>query len=222
MRASLGNCWQRARKIQVLLLAGAAGLLTLTYTHCGGIGNAGSALGPVQAKNICNCLPIEPDYADYRHLAKHVAIPSDVAVQEITVADILAWPQNIPILPPEAPRSGRELQVFHVAQAYLQNASVNSADCDVHMEISATPDKTAARVVLETPVDSEYCSARKSIQTQLAQKGFTLDAQHGGELPNALPAEVLGMAFEDFEHSRGSDQVATLWELHPATVTLLP
>jgi hypothetical protein len=125
-------------------------------------------------------------------------------------------------LPPEAQRSGRELQVFHVAQAYLQNASVNSADCDVHMEISATPDKTAPRVVLETPVDSEYCSARKSIQTQLAQKGFTLDAQHGGELPNALPAEVLGMAFEDFEHSRGSDQVATLWELHPATVTLLP
>jgi hypothetical protein len=28
------------------------------------------------------------------------------------------------------------------------------------------------------------------------------------------------MAFEDFEHNRGSAQVATLWELHPAIVTI--
>jgi len=25
---------------------------------------------------------------------------------------------------------------------------------------------------------------------------------HGGELPQALPAQILGMAFEDFEHNR--------------------
>jgi hypothetical protein len=28
------------------------------------------------------------------------------------------------------------------------------------------------------------------------------------------------MAFEDFDHSRGSAQVATIWELHPAIVTI--
>jgi len=44
--------------------------------------------------------------------------------------------------------------------------------------------------------------------------------QHGGELSQPLSAEILGMAFEDFEHNRGSAQVATLWELHPAIVTL--
>ncbi len=190
----------------------------MSYVHCGG---TTAGLGVVQPQDICNCLPIEPDIADYRHAAKHVPIPN-VAPQEITVDTILGWPQNLPILAPDAPRSGRELQVFHVASAYVQNVSVNPADCDVHIEISQTPDKNAPRVVVETPVDSEYCSARKSIQSQLAQHGFRLDAQHGGELPQALPAQVLGMAFEDFEHNRGSPQVATLWELHPAIVNLLP
>jgi hypothetical protein len=85
-------------------------------------------------------------------------------------------------------------------------ASVNGVDCDVTMEISSTPDKNAARVVVETPVDSEYCSARQNIQAQLKQHNFRLDSQHGGELPQALPAEILDMAFEDFEHNRGSAQ----------------
>jgi hypothetical protein len=70
---------------------------------------------------------------------------------------------------------------------------------------------------VETPVDSEYCSARQNLQAQLKKHGFLIDSQHGGELPKALPVDVVGMAFEDFEHDRG--QVATLWEIHPAIVT---
>jgi len=116
---------------------------------------------------------------------------------------------------PDAPRTGRELQVFHVALSFLQNVHVNGEDRDVDLEISQTADRNAPRVIVETPVDSEFCSARKNIQSQLAQHGFRLDVEHGGELPQALPAEVLGMAFEDFEHNRGSGQVTTLWELHP-------
>ena len=191
--------------------------LALNYTNCG----VTKDLGKIQPSDLCNCLPVEPDITDYRHVAKHVAFPNTTP-QEITVADVLAWDQGLPVLPPDAPRSGRELQLFHVAHAFLQNASVNPADCDVHLEISAVPDRTAPRVVVETPVDSEFCSARKNIQTQLSQHGFQLDASHGGDLPQALPAEVTGMAFEDFEHNRGSSEVATLWELHPATVTLVP
>ncbi len=201
-----------------VLLAATIAVLALGYFGCGG--NT-SQLGVVEPQDICNCLPIEPDIADYRHVAKHVPIPN-VTPQEITVEEILSWPQGLPALPPDAPRTGRELQVFHIANAYLQNASVNPGDCDVHLELSQTPDRTAPRVVVETPVDSEYCSARKVIQSQLAAHGFRLDAQHGGDLPQALPAQVTGMAFEDFEHNRGSAEVATLWELHPATVTLLP
>jgi hypothetical protein len=139
---------------------------------------------------------------------------------EIDVNTILGWPEDPVPLPPDQPRTGRELQVFHVAQAFLQEASVNAADCDVHFEISQTTEKSAPRVIVETPVESEYCSARQSAQSQLAKHGFRLDSQHGGELPTALPVQVMGMAFEDFDHNRGSAQVATIWELHPAVVKI--
>ena len=167
-------------------------------------------------EDLCKCLPLEPDVADYRHAAKHVPI-SDIVAQEVSVEIILTWPQDL-LIPPDAPRTGRELQVFHIANAFLQNVSVNALDCDVSMEISQTADKTAPRMIVETPVDSEYCSARQNLQAQLKKQGFLLDSQHGGELPQALPVDILGMAFEDFEHDRG--HVATLWEIHPAIVTL--
>jgi hypothetical protein len=137
--------------------------------------------------------------------------------KRVSVAIILTWPQDV-FIPPDAPRTGRELQVFHIAKAFLQNVSVNAVDCDLSIEISQTADKSSARMIVETPVDSEYCGARQNLQAQLKQHGFRLDSQHGGELPQALAVDVVGMAFEDFEHNRGP--VATLWELHPAIVTL--
>src|ERR1700731_2598596 len=104
----------------------------------------GSSYGIFQPtpEDLCKCLPLEPDIADYRHLAKHVPI-SNISVQEIDVATILSWTQD-PIMPPDALRTGREDEVFHVATAYLQTASVNGVDCDVTMEISSTPDKNVA------------------------------------------------------------------------------
>ncbi len=198
--------------IERFLLFSAFSVLLVAMFSCG------STLGFVEPADLCKCLPIGPAISDYRHAAKHVPI-SNIPAIEIGVDTILAWKQD-PALPIDTPRSGRELQVFHVAQAFLQNASVNSEDCDVHLEISKTADKNAPRVVVETPVDTEYCSARQSIQASLKAHGFVLDTQHGGELLQALPIEVLGMAFEDFEHNRGSPQIATVWELHPAIVTL--
>jgi hypothetical protein len=180
----------------------------------------GSDYGVLQPtpEDLCKCLPVEPDIADFRHIAKHTAIPN-IAAQEIGVDTILSWTQDA-FVAPDAPRTGRELQVFHIATAFLQEASVNAADCDVHFEISQTTDQNAPRVIVETPVDSEYCSARQTAQSQLAKHGFKLDSQHGGELPQALPVQVQGMAFEDFDHNRGSAQVGTIWELHPAIVTI--
>src|SRR5512140_712639 len=102
------------RSARPILLALLAASLSFSYTHCG----ATSQLGAVEPSDLCNCLPIEPDIVDYRHLAKHVPFPTTTP-QEITVADILGWSQNLPVLPPETPRSGRELQLFHVAHAYL-------------------------------------------------------------------------------------------------------
>jgi len=203
--------------MKISLRMGGLTLLGLLAVGCNG--NSYGVLQP-SPEDLCKCIPIEPDIIDFRHLAKHVPIPN-VAAQEIGVDTILSWMQDA-FVDPAAPRTGRELQVFHIAAGFLQEASVNGADCDVHFEISQTADKAASRVIVETPVDSEYCTARQSAQSQLATHGFKLDSQHGGELPQALPVEVLGMAFEDFDHNRGSAQVATIWELHPATVNLLP
>jgi hypothetical protein len=205
----------RGKRLIRVFVAGGVALFFAFTLSCGGVN-----FGDVQPKDLCQCVPLEPDAADFRHFQKHVPIPS-MTPTEATVDIILSWHQDDIVLP-DAPRTGRELLVFHVAQAFLQNVSVNGEDCDVDLEISQTADRNAPRVIVETPVDREFCSARKSIQSQLAKRGFRLDAQHGGELPQALPAEIVGMAFEDFDHNRGSGQVATLWELHPATVNLLP
>src|SRR6266481_9308558 len=203
------------RRLIRFSLVGGVALYFASTLSCGGVN-----FGEVQPQDLCKCVPLEPPTADFRHYQKHVPI-SNLTPIETTVETILSWPQDIIVLW-DAPRTGRELQVFHVAQAFLQNVSVNGEDCDVDLEISQTADRNAPRVIVETPVDSEFCSARKSIQSQLAQHGFRLDAQHGGELPQALPGEILGMAFEDFEHNRGSAHVTALWELHPATVNLIP
>ena len=171
-------------------------------------------------EDICNCHPL-PDETDYRHAAKHVPIPGGTPAL-ITVNDILSWAQT-PILPPTQPRFGRELQLVQIQLAYLENASVNPSDCDVHLEISQTPDLHAPRVIIETPIDHEYCANRQYVQSYLRQQGFQLDVSHGGDLARPLAVSVLGLPFEDFEHpqQRGTPEVATLWEIHPATITFL-
>jgi len=203
----------KRKKLERIYLTSMTILVTLATLSC-----SGQDFGFLQPTpgDLCKCVPLEPDIADYRHAAKHVPI-SNLVAQEVTVETILTWSQDL-FIPPDAPRTGRELEVFHLANAFLQKASVNAVDCDVSMEISQTADKGSARMIVETPVDSEYCGARQNLQAQLKQHGFQLDSQHGGELPQALPVDIVGMAFEDFEHDRGP--VATLWEIHPAIVTL--
>ena len=166
-------------------------------------------------EDLCKCLPAEPDILDYRHIAKHVPI-SNVAPQEVSVETILTWPQDVFYSSGRSTNWARASSLPH-RRGVLTKRECECADCDVSMEISQTADKSSSRMTVETPVDSEYCSARQTLQAQLKQHGFRLDSQHGGELPQALPVDVVGMAFEDFEHDRGN--VATLWELHPAIVT---
>jgi hypothetical protein len=168
--------------------------------------------------DICDCSPQTPVSQQYRSTAKHVPLPA-ATPQDITVSTMLQWPQN-PNPDFHAPRSGRELQLFRIRRAYMQNMGQDKGDCDLHFSISDTPDKNAPRAIVETPVDSEYCPARRALQSQLAQHGITLDADHGGELATPLPVEVIGLAFHDFNHDRPLP-FATTWELHPAIVTLL-
>jgi hypothetical protein len=130
--------------LKEILLVGRVTLFALLCVACNG-----GSYGMVQPnpEDLCKCLPIEPDILDFRHIAKHVPIPA-IAAQEIGVDTILSWTQDA-FVAPDAPRTGRELQVFHVATAFLQEASVNGADCDVHFEISMTADKSAPLVIVE-------------------------------------------------------------------------
>lgn len=166
---------------------------------------------------ICDCTPTRPESDDFRHDAKHVPIPA-IPPQEITVATMLTWPQT-PVPPDGSPRTGRELQTFHIAHGFVQLTYENPTDCDIHMEISDTPDKTAPRVIVETPVDGEFCPARQIFQLQMQAHGVNIGRVfEQGELPQAIPVDVQGLAFIDLPHKRGSAQVQTIWELHPAIV----
>ena len=75
-------------------------------------------------------------------------------------------------------------------------------------------------MITETPVDGQYCPARQTIQQQLAAHAFTLNIT-SAELSTPLPVQVVGLAFQDEEHLRGSQFVATVWEIHPAIVTVI-
>lgn len=183
-------------------------LLSIFALSCGG--------------GICDCHPTAPASKDFRHDDKHVPLPAITPV-ETSVAQILAWPLG-PDPTNTTPRSGRELTLFHIATAFLQNARIVSFDCDVHAELSEVPSKNAPRVIVETPIDSEYCANRESLASALAKHHFRLRSEQASqaELPQPLPVSVVGLAFRDFEHNRGSQEIGTPWELHPAIVTVLP
>ncbi len=152
-------------------------------------------------------------------------LPNSAPV-ETSVAQMLAWPPG-PDPTNTTPRTGRELTLYHISKAFLQNARLISFDCDVHLELSDVPSKSAPRVIFETPIDHEYCPNREKLEEALTRDHFHLryvanaDVKRS-ELSRPLPVSAVGLAFRDFEHERGSAEIGTFWELHPAEVTVLP
>jgi hypothetical protein len=165
--------------------------------------------------DVCGCQPRDEKPTDYRFAEKHIPVP-DMPAKTVTVDDMLSWdqssnPKN------DAPRAGRELQLVTIPQAYVQFAWAYRGDCDIHIEISATPAKDAPRVIVETPVDQEYCTARKTLQQALREHGVELSVLQQ-EVPNPFPVTVRGLPYQDAKHKRGSRYVASVWEIHPAIV----
>jgi hypothetical protein len=194
----------------LLLPLCAAAVLVVQWSCGGGLKR--------EQTDLCNCTPTEPFTVDYRTAAKHVNLPQATAI-EISVTDILNFPLISPQPAFDASRTGREKNLYHIANAFVQFARLVHSDCDVHVEIAASADKNAPRVIVETPHMDTYCVARHNIAAQLNAHGVIID-DAGQEVDPALPADVLGLAFQDNPHARGTSQVATLWELHPAVVTL--
>jgi hypothetical protein len=213
----------KSRVFQAGLITASLLVFTLAQLSCGGHSSNNSANGTTvpppadPSQDLCICTDNEPAGSDYRTAAKHVDLPQTSAT-DITVTTMLNW-QVPPEPAPDAARQGIELQMFHIANGFLQFAWMNKGDCDLHLEISDTPDKNAPRVIVETPHMDSFCNARRLLAQQLSARGFTLSA-NSGELPTALAVDVMGLAFQDFNHTRGTVHVATVWELHPAVVTL--
>ena len=204
-------------------IAVSAALFMAFALSCGGGGGSvsshnASAANPVN-QDICNCTPTDTPTEDYRHDAKHVGLSGPTGT-DITVGTILGWAVGTDP-GSTAPRTGRELNMFFIPHAYAQFAEVVAVDCDVHVEISDSPDKNAPRVIVETPSDPEYCDARRALKNALLGHGVTLGTG-SGEIDPPIPVSVLGLAFQDFEHTRGTAMVQTTWELHPAVITVLP
>lgn len=198
------------KKPSLVLLPPLSALLVVIWS-CGG-----SVLS--NQPDLCDCSPSASSSTDYRTAAKHVLLPSQAPI-EITVNDLLNFPLIAPQPAFDAPRTGRELNLYHISTAYVQFVRLVGSDCDVHVEISATPDKNAPRVIVETPRNGSYCAARLTLMLQLNQHGIVIH-QAGQDVNPPLAAQVVGLAFQDTPHNRGTAQVATIWELHPAIVTL--
>jgi hypothetical protein len=198
----------------LLLLA-----FSLAQISCGGTSRSSnnSSNPSNSAQDLCVCVENEPSGTDYRTQAKHTDFPQTPAT-EINVATMLGWPAGAdPAF--DAPRQGRELQMFHMTNVFLQFVWINQGDCDMHLEISDSADKNAPRVIVETPHMDSFCSWRRLLGQQLTAHGITIST-NGMELATPLTVDVLGMAFQDFSHTRGTPHVATVWELHPAVVTV--
>jgi len=75
----------KLKKLERIYLTCMTILVALAIVSC-----SGQDFGFLQPtpEDLCKCLPIEPDIADYRHAAKHVPIPNVVA-QEVSVDTIL-------------------------------------------------------------------------------------------------------------------------------------
>jgi hypothetical protein len=194
----------------LLLPLCAAALLVVQWSCGGGLKR--------EQTDLCNCTPTEPFTVDYRTAAKHVNLPQAVTI-EISVSDILNFPLISPQPAFDAPRTGREKNLYHIGNAFVQFARLVPNDCDVHVEIAGSANKDAPRVIVETAHMDTYCAARHKLTAQLNAHGVIID-NTGQEVDPALPADVVGLAFQDRPHDRGTPQVATLWELHPAVITL--
>lgn len=199
-------------------------LATLFSIACNDPARPGRRTGkPTNPAALCVCKPTHIAKDDWRIEFKNGSLPRNEPV-DVTATAIMEWPEG-PEPRPRAARSGRELILHRIGKVYLQTVFFRSSDCDLHLEISQESSKDAPRMIVETPGTPEYCSPRSTLFADLQRRGITI-TDVNQEISQPIPVEVVGVPFRDQAHpiwfSRGSDKVATLWELHPAMVRILP
>ena len=93
------------RPMRQILLVGSITLLALLGVACNG-GSVG-VLQP-NPEDLCKCLPIEPDIADFRHLEKHVPIPN-IARRKLALI-LFSVGRRTPSSPPTRHERGESLK----------------------------------------------------------------------------------------------------------------
>src|SRR5215475_5290346 len=222
--ATLGATLRSLPMRPPLFSLGLAIVAALFFVACNDPARPGKRAGkPTNPAALCVCKPTHITKDDWRIEFKNEPLPK-VAPTDISAAAVLQWPEGAQPGARSA-RSGRELILYRIPRAYLQTVFFRTSDCDLHAEISDAPSKTAPRMIVETPGTTEYCLPRASLFADLEHRGITI-TDVNQELAQPLAVEIIGVAFRDEAHpvwfARGSDKVATLWELHPATVKILP
>jgi hypothetical protein len=157
-----------------------------------------------RAKKI-DCVGTVEKEKQHRSEMKHRA-PGSGNSTNVSVTDMLNW--AVPKNARGEMSDPRESQIFTV-EGYVIHAKLSPDDCDVHMEIAATNDEKAPRVIVEIPNDKGYEEAQKVAINSKGKKvlitGYPFwDSAHWA---SADPHKG---------HNHGSAQVGTLWELHPA------
>jgi hypothetical protein len=148
--------------------------------------------------------------------------PSSLAsAKPVTISDVLAW--AIPArhtaakdvaIPPREPR-------LYTLTAYVRKIGLSEDDCDFHLELAASGDAGAPRVIAEIP------AVQRALQRTVAGIFNLSDSaiRHNYNGPKAKRITVTGYAFLDLTHQcpkfpkagceHGGDRVQTLWEIHP-------
>ena len=139
----------------------------------------------------------------------------------VAVPDVLAWAvplghhdtENTAVVP-------KEKHLFTLT-GFVRKIKLSDDDCDLHLELAASGETNAPRVIVEIP------PTRLSLQKIVAAM-FNLSAtarSHTYNGAKALAVVVTGFGFVDLSHQchnaptagcqHGGSQVKTLWELHP-------
>jgi hypothetical protein len=145
----------------------------------------------------------EPDERHYRWLAKVDTSLAGAAAIPASVTDMLAgWaPLKLTARDADAPRRGRELQVYQVT-GWVRRVHQNPDDDDLHLELTAGPASPRdSCIVAEIPdprAGSVYGQARADLERLLGRPKF----RSKGRLRVPVLLQVIGAAFFDGKHQK--------------------
>jgi len=160
---------------------------------------------------------------------KHKKPPADIKASRITVGKMIGWPDpegitSAKVREAHRPIDARETKAFEL-RGDVWRFVMEANDCDYHLEVSEPGGRSSDdRVIVEIPNNRFASTARRSFETELA-KMRTEKLVSGDKFKEPMHIVVKGIAFFDGAHfstkhpkvgfKHGTEQVQTLWELHP-------